>query len=66
MTAVDFVRVLKESDIFDKLDIDEQVDAVVGALKRYGLISVPMEAGFERKIARLYIACSEATMPYYQ
>jgi hypothetical protein len=66
MTAVDFVRVLKESDIFDKLEIEEQVEAVVQALKRYGLISVPMEAGFEKKIARLYIACSEATMPYYQ
>ncbi|MBF0608588.1 MAG: hypothetical protein SFH39_02760 [Candidatus Magnetobacterium sp. LHC-1] len=63
--VTDEVVLLKDSKPFDSLNEDEQIDALICALRQYGKISVPMCAQFEKAVEDVHQEAAQVTMPFY-
>ncbi|MBF0316763.1 MAG: hypothetical protein HQL04_01190 [Nitrospirae bacterium] len=59
------VLLVKDSKPFDSLSEDEQIDALIFALRQYGKISVPMCARFDQAVEDIHQEAAQVTMPFY-
>ncbi|MBF0344939.1 MAG: hypothetical protein HQL06_12005 [Nitrospirae bacterium] len=59
------VILVKDSKPFDSLSEDEQIDALICALRQYGKLTVPMCASFEQAVSEVRQEASQMTMPFY-
>ncbi|MBF0539569.1 MAG: hypothetical protein HQL03_15090 [Nitrospirae bacterium] len=59
------VILVKDSVPFESLSEDDQIDALICALRQYGKISVPMCAKFEQSVDDVHQEAAQITMPFY-
>jgi hypothetical protein len=59
------ILLMKGSRPLDLMDEDEQISAVMQALRQHGKIDLPMNEKFEEKIKAIRQMTSEINLPYY-